>query len=765
MPNLSTEIQTPFQITFSFEEVIKKLEASLKNHTAANPEATKSLLDQVEKYPQLRDGITDLTVLLENEALIGQLLIDYLPPELTLNEIKAIGIPYINTIFNLSDRFKNIMRAAGKDFEIEIRDFDEHQFFVLSCCIILNNVYGRQLDFSKPIFYDIPTADGVTRHYRILYNGDFLDILPTEKTVHLSEAEIDELVDNYDNIELWRAKFPLESWTLKGFAIMTLYDATVENAVSIFKEKLLDFNTPNFNQSITSVYRSIYRIPDLRIGFTLFNQDQGKFSTTGLAYHMVSHILPDKAEQLDKDILCLPSYRQLVHNKKYFAASDTQELQLKNAASPLMEIMLKQGIRSFILAPIVKNGRLLGVLEVVSERPKELNSINANKLDVIMPFLTEKVDRLVVELENAIQALIQLRFTTLHPSVNWKFRDQAKQLLLNQGLNQETALEDIVFPNIFPLYGQIDVKGSSEARNLSVQNDLQLQLKDLFQLLKGIQNEDAADFSAEIEQISRFRTWLQSPILANTEHQIVNYLDQKIHDRLRDIKHRQLDHLIRSYFSENEMETGIFHTYRRKYERTISRINLKMAEILDMRQLEAQKVFPHYFERFKTDGVEHNLYIGASIAPQFDFNRQILRQLRLWQLRTMCEMERAHQQLMPSLPYALPVTSLILVYNSTIAIRFRMDEKRFDVDGSYNARFEIVKKRIDKAYIKDTTERITESGKITIVYSDETDEAEYLEYVAELQQEQILKPEVERFDIEDLQGVSGLKGLRAAMIY
>jgi len=765
MPNLSTEIQTPFQITFSFEEVINKLEASLKNHTAANPEATKSLLDQVEKYPQLRDGITDLTVLLENEALIGQLLIDYLPPELTLNEIKAIGIPYINTIFNLSDRFKNIMRAAGKDFEIEIRDFDEHQFFVLSCCIILNNVYGRQLDFSKPIFYDIPTADGVTRHYRILYNGDFLDILPTEKTVHLSEAEIDELVDNYDNIELWRAKFPLESWTLKGFAIMTLYDATVENAVSIFKEKLLDFNTPNFNQSITSVYRSIYRIPDLRIGFTLFNQDQGKFSTTGLAYHMVSHILPDKAEQLDKDILCLPSYRQLVHNKKYFAASDTQELQLKNAASPLMEIMLKQGIRSFILAPIVKNGRLLGVLEVVSERPKELNSINANKLDVIMPFLTEKVDRLVVELENAIQALIQLRFTTLHPSVNWKFRDQAKQLLLNQGLNQETALEDIVFPNIFPLYGQIDVKGSSEARNLSVQNDLQLQLKDLFQLLKGIQNEDAADFSAEIEQISRFRTWLQSPILANTEHQIVNYLDQKIHDRLRDIKHRQLDHLIRSYFSENEMETGIFHTYRRKYERTISRINLKMAEILDMRQLEAQKVFPHYFERFKTDGIEHNLYIGASIAPQFDFNRQILRQLRLWQLRTMCEMERAHQQLMPSLPYALPVTSLILVYNSTIAIRFRMDEKRFDVDGSYNARFEIVKKRIDKAYIKDTTERITESGKIIIVYSDETDEAEYLEYIAELQQEQILKPEVERFDIEDLQGVSGLKGLRAAMIY
>ncbi len=32
-----------------------------------------------------------------------------------------------------------------------------------------------------------------------------------------------------------------------------------------------------------------------------------------------------------------------------------------------------------------------------------------------------------------------------------------------------------------------------------------------------------------------------------------------------------------------------------------------------------------------------------------------------------------------------------------------MDEKRFDVDGAYNARYEIVKKRIDKAYVKEAT--------------------------------------------------------------
>ncbi|TAK35947.1 MAG: hypothetical protein EPO28_13950 [Saprospiraceae bacterium] len=38
-----------------------------------------------------------------------------------------------------------------------------------------------------------------------------------------------------------------------------------------------------------------------------------------------------------------------------------------------------------------------------------------------------------------------------------------------------------------------------------------------------------------------------------------------------------------------------------------------------------------------------------------------------------------------------------------------MDEKRLDVEGSYNVRYEIIKKRIDKALLKGTQERLTQS--------------------------------------------------------
>lgn len=223
--------------------------------------------------------------------------------------------------------------------------------------------------------------------------------------------------------------------------------------------------------------------------------------------------------------------------------------------------------------------------------------------------------------------------------------------------------------------------------------------------------------------------------------------------------------VIKRYFKETEKATGRFHIYRRKYEETIATINEKMASIIDQRQLDAQLIFPHYYERFKTDGVEHNLYIGRSIAPRKKFSVQKVHDLRLWQIRVLCEMENAHHRQRPALPYPLEVTSLILIYNSKISIRFRMDEKRFDVDGSYNARFEIVKKRIDKALIKDSKERITQAGRITIVYSSDAEEDEYIKYISILQAEGILEDRMEIFDIEDLQGVSGLKGLRARIVH
>jgi hypothetical protein len=94
-----------------------------------------------------------------------------------------------------------------------------------------------------------------------------------------------------------------------------------------------------------------------------------------------------------------------------------------------------------------------------------------------------------------------------------------------------------------------------------------------------------------------------------------------------------------------------------------------------------------------------------------------------------------------------------------------MEEKKFDVDGAYNARYEIIKKRIDKAVVKETGQRLTQPGKIAIIYSYEREAKEYTNYIHYLQFINYIGSDVEWLTLKDLQGMTGLKALRVSILY
>ena len=104
-----------------------------------------------------------------------------------------------------------------------------------------------------------------------------------------------------------------------------------------------------------------------------------------------------------------------------------------------------------------------------------------------------------------------------------------------------------------------------------------------------------------------------------------------------------------------------------------------------------------------------------------------------------------------------------LVQHTPLAIRFRFDEKRFDIDGAYNMRYEIVKKRIDKARIRGTHERLTQPGTIVMVYSQVQEAIEYQEYIEYVQAAGYLTPGIEHLELEDLEGAQGLRALRVTV--
>jgi len=218
-----------------------------------------------------------------------------------------------------------------------------------------------------------------------------------------------------------------------------------------------------------------------------------------------------------------------------------------------------------------------------------------------------------------------------------------------------------------------------------------------------------------------------------------------------------------AYWKELDSTLGVVYKRRRAFEQSLTMINEKMSSFLEKEQANAQEMYPHYFEKYVTDGVEYNLYVGGSLTENNEYDPLFLRNLRLWQLITMVNAARKVDKLKPQLPIPLDTTHLILIHSIPISIRFRMEEKKFDVDGAYNIRYEIIKKRIDKALIKDTDERLTQPGKIAIVYLNDRDAEEYLGYIEFLQSKKYLGKEVEKLVLEELQGVSGLKALRVTI--
>jgi hypothetical protein len=208
---------------------------------------------------------------------------------------------------------------------------------------------------------------------------------------------------------------------------------------------------------------------------------------------------------------------------------------------------------------------------------------------------------------------------------------------------------------------------------------------------------------------------------------------------------------------------GTLYQQRKDFEDSVMQLNETLAAYLDSEEDKAQAMIPHYFEQHKSDGIEYGIYVGASLLERGGFDMIHVHNLRLWQLLVTCGLTRQAARIKAQLKMPLEVAHLILVQHTPMAIRFRFDEKRFDIDGAYNMRYEIVKKRIDKALIKGSDERLTQPGKIAIVYSQPREAQEYLGYIAYLQAAGELTEEVETLALEDLSGAQGLQALRVTV--
>lgn len=764
------QIELPLELHVSFEKVYlmfkKYAGKDFENHPFHK--SANVMVAEIEKDPELINGFSDFSLLEKHKEKIDLLLNPLFPEPLLLNEIKAATVPFSFTSFKFTERFENILNNTVADYELKPRNFEDNLLYIYGCTMILASVYGYVIDLKRPFFFDIPDTNlGVMKHYRAAFNGDFGEITPTENAPKITEEDYKELLDNFDNIDVWKEKFPPNSYIYKGFGIMNLFDVTADETISNIRTNLLR-SDDNLLDDLQNNIREFYSINDLLLGFSVF--DISAEGNNRIKTKKSESLIVDCESDINcSSFFCSHSLQTIFNNLEPFAISDIEKYGQQTNKNQLYKKLKSQNIGSVILIPIkATNNNDLAVLEIASPRPFELNSINQNKLKDIIPVFKAAINRFSEEHINIIEATIQEHYTSIHPSVKWRFSEAAEKYhnQLTTGI-ENPKLDEIIFNDVYPLFGQSDIKGSSIARNLAIKEDLTLQLTLAIEVLNEACNvEKLPIYNELIFRIKEYLSKVSKGLRAGDEIAIIDFLKRDIYPVFNHIKelNSSLAEHVSVYMNRLDKKLHVVYEKRKDYEDSVTLLNDKLAKFLDHKQEEAQEMFPHYFERYKTDGVEYNMYIGDSLIKNKSFDKLFLYNLRLWQLQMMYELENVAFKAREEMNHELRVASLILVHSNPLSIKFRMDEKQFDVDGAYNIRYEIIKKRIDKANIKDTNERLTVPGKISIVYSQDNDAVEYLKYIKFLQSKKYLG-EVEKLEIEDLQGVSGLKALRVAVNY
>jgi hypothetical protein len=556
----------------------------------------------------------------------------------------------------------------------------------------------------------------------------------------LEEDRSARLIDSAQ-LDAWRQRLRLENYQLSGQLLLEGSDVTERETIRHIIGLLIDRDSilrPDKFRRINKRLRSLFRATNSLILSVENEQTTRLFMST-------------ERKELRSTLHSIHS----LSGSHFLKAADANrvwnvpDLSL-DCQSDCERSLLNQGVRSILLIPLVvkamKGGKgsrqLAGIVGVMSDRPHNFDGLDCKYAEELMPAFTA-----------ALRQAIQQRFTNIHPSVEWRFLQEAERR--SWGLPPEP----IVFANVYPLYGISDIRGSSEERNRAIQADLLEQFQLGLRVVEAVcQFQESAlgeqlrlDMLDYIEQV-------KERVNVDTEVTALKLLSDRLEVYLDYFAQCGSDALaaVETYRQSCNNDHKSVYLARAHYDKTISQINALLRETWERWQARMQQIIPHYCDIESTDGINHMIYVGEAIDSKFSVYH--MRSLRYEQLRAVCDCARTAFKLQTLYDTQLEVTHLVLVQDLTVdIIHDDNTERLFEVRGTRDIRYEIVKKRIDKAVDEQSRTRITQPGMLTIVYSTEEEWAEYQQYLRYLAREGWVDSEIQCSTVEPLQGITGLK--------
>ena len=751
-----------FSTALNFEEILKDWK---KNQQSKNPflrQWAQSISEQFSLNPRLRSTLSDFK-LLEEHPFLMEALIAHLHPPASWNEgLLGVSMPFKSEIIYASPNLAQTLYDKDKLTMEPVIGWEEYyrKLMLNSYQILCQSQFDVDLGVAlKPfIFKKVDKEKNLETYYEFTYDYRYISVYMPLGEVKLSERKKNALKEEAELKKLVKT-LPPESFEFRGLMFVSAKETTKDYCLGRI-EDLLRHEDPFVSldsfEKIEFLARCYFQSKNLHLGVIVTQGDRvvqlskdhsdekGQLKASAIDEFSFKHSIYWEAQQTDK----------LVTLKK-------EDLEAKTG--PFAKSLTKEGTEGVKLLPLTFLDRSVGILEIKSHALDDIMAIDEKDLYKLQEIFAEELDRENQNFRISIQSVILEKYTAIHPSVEWAFRDAALDYVKQKLDNEMAELAPIVFRGVYPLYGASDIRGSSALRNKAIQADL----KDQVNAAKAV--IDTALDKNRMPKLQEIRFRLESQIkrlsdglMAGDEITVLEFLNGEVETVFEAIKESipGVEAKIQNYKDQINQDHGVFYKARKNYDNSVTLLNEAVAAYYDEEQVKFQKFFPHYFEKQCTDGVDHTIYIGSPLVKDRSFHPIYLENIRIWQMMVICGAAYVADNLRSNLPVPLDLTHLIVLQDSSLAIRFSHDEKQFEVDGAYNIRYEIMKKRIDKATIKGTGERLTQPGKLAIVYSSKKERHEYEKYIKYLQAEGYFLDEVEELDVEDLQGIHGLKALR-----
>jgi hypothetical protein len=750
----------------SFKPFIAYLKEKRSTVSETKERLYSYIIKKFENEPELLEPISDINVIDEHSDLM-ELLTTSLFPIVGCGEQNnfALASPYQFRVFYYSNEFRKLFFDQNERYLLLPDGLPAEELKAIQCAAIYDHVlekfYGMHLNEERHLLYTIKDAtSGMLRYFKIRFDRRFIDLHLKGELPNIQDCGVCMNTFRILDLEKQLAKMPLSLFRAEGFGVWIAEDVTTTESVEIIKEILLRESCGlGALEELKTAIKALIGLSDVEVGIMPFVTINGQivFDEQASKGSLVARQWKaDDAESLSG----FQGFVQFIKQGGVPMPISNLSKEMTDFA-PFMKPLFEQGTRSYISYPMQNSDGLIGYLEITSPNAWALTHETIVQLEPAIPLISLAVLKCRDDFQNRVEMVIREKFTALQQSVEWKFTEVAWEHMRNS--DRSESCKNVTFENVYPLYGAIDIRNSSIERSGAIQKDLKEHLTLIATILTQLQDVLSLPIIEGLEfRNETIRQSIAEHLTTEDEVMINDFLASEVTPLFSHLQKTNIEaaKIIDSYFNLWSQSDSPLCQHRREYEESVAAVNNAILTYLEGEEDLIQQSYPHYFEKYRTDGIEYNIYIGQSIAPTKPFDHFYLKNIRLWQLKTMAGAARVTTRLQPSLKLPLLTTQLILVHSNPITISFLRDEKRFDIEGSYNIRYEIIKKRLDKVHIKDTNERLTQPGKIAIVYSNPKEVPEYEEYIRLLQKKNILKPGIEMHELEELQGIKGLKALR-----